>query len=117
MSKISTHGTPRPWLRTVLHVAGNALPIGQRMATIARLLIEHPEGLTRLQMLAAAPPGIALNAPALIAQLRRVGAPIESIPTTGTDANGQIVRFVRYRLAGEMEVRREPWPRNAEAAQ
>lgn len=95
---------PAPRRRLVLRVRGNAEPIGKRPADFARLLLEHPAGLTRLEMLRKAPPGLALGATAYAARLRKAGAPIESVPETGTDAAGRVVRFVRYIVAGPMTV-------------
>lgn len=95
---------PAPRRRLVLRVRGRTEHIGQRPAAVARLLLAHPRGLTRLEMLSKGPPGLALGAPTYIARLREAGAPIESVPETGSDTAGRTVRFVRYIVAGPMTV-------------
>jgi hypothetical protein len=99
-----------PRRRSLLRIGSCTTPIGEREAGIARLLLAYPAGLTRMEMLSAGTPGLALGAPGYVSRLRKAGAPIESVPVTGTDAAGSPVRFVRYRLAGTVEVTREPWP-------
>lgn len=96
--------TTAPRRRLMLRVGDRCEPIGERAASVARLLLENRAGLTRLEMLSKAPPGIALGATGYIARLRKAGAPIESAPETGSDATGRPVRFVRYIAAGAMAI-------------
>ena len=96
--------TTSPRRRLVLRVGDRSEPIGERAASVARLLLENRDGLTRLEMLRIAPPGIALGATGYVARLRKAGAPIESAPEIGTDAAGRPVRFVRYIAAGAMAI-------------
>lgn len=105
MNSTSLKTSPRR--RLILRVGERAEPIGERAASVARLLLEHRGGLTRLEMLTKAPPGLALGATGYIARLRKAGAPIESAPEIGTDAAGRPVRFVRYVVAGAMEIAHE----------
>ncbi len=102
--------------RHLLRVGDTFLPIPKRAAEVARLLLQHPAGLTRVEMLNAAPPGLALNATCHVARLRKAGCPIESAPAFGTDAEGNKVLFVRYRLAGDIAVTAGPWPVLEDAA-
>ncbi len=106
----------RPPPRILLHAGGCTTPIGRREASLAHLLLAVPEGMSRLDMLRAAPPGLALGAPGYVCRLRKAGAPIESVQLVGTDAAGKPVRFVRYRLAGDIQITREPWPQDREGA-
>ncbi|SFK99440.1 hypothetical protein [Falsiroseomonas stagni] len=102
--------------RHLLRVGDMFLPIPKRAAEVARLLLRHPAGMTRVEMLNAAPPGLALNATCHVARLRKAGCPIESVPAFGTDADGNKVSFVRYRLAGAIAVTAGPWPMLEDAA-
>ncbi|WP_203069870.1 hypothetical protein [Falsiroseomonas ponticola] len=102
--------------RHLLRVGDTFLPIPKRAAEVARLLLQHPAGMTRVEMLNAAPPRLALNATCHVARLRKAGCPIESVPVIGTDADGNKVLFVRYRLAGDIAVTAGPWPMLEDAA-
>ncbi|MGG5890184.1 hypothetical protein ACLF3G_23995 [Falsiroseomonas sp. HC035] len=96
--------------RHLLRMGTTVLPIPKRAASLAKLLIAHPLGLTRIDMLKAAVPGLALNATCHVSRLRKAGCPIESVPVIGADSDGNKVTFVRYRLAGEIAITFEPWP-------
>lgn len=102
--------------RHLLRVGDTFLPIPKRAAALALLLLEYPGGMTRLDMLNAAPPGLALNATCHVARLRKAGCPIESVPVVGADAEGNRVLFVRYRLAGDIAVTAGLWPMLEDAA-
>jgi hypothetical protein len=96
--------------RHLLHVGDIVLPIPKRAAALARLLLANPDGMTRMDMLTAAAPGLALSATCHVSRLRKAGCPIESVPVVGTDAEGNKVMFARYRLAGDIGITSGPWP-------
>ncbi|MBR0668276.1 hypothetical protein GXW71_28245 [Roseomonas hellenica] len=91
------------------------IPVNGRPLELARLLMAHRGGLTRLQMVFAEFYALGLDAPSIVRRLRKVGVPIESIPEKGEDRSARPVTFVRYRLGAN--VRLVQLRQDAEAAQ
>jgi hypothetical protein len=84
--------------------SGSIHTLHGNLAVILNLLLEHPEGLTRLEILEKSTPAAAFVAGLTIRRLRRRGVPIETTMETGKNTYRGDVKFARYRLAGPVRL-------------
>ena len=84
------------------------IPMGPRQLAMLECL--RMAACSRLDMLAAGRPWLALSAPQTVASLRRKGVVVEATMETARNAEGAAVRFARYKLGGTV-VRIERAPR------
>ena len=76
------------------------IEVGHRQLDLINALRHGPS--TRMDLLLRGRPRLALNATALIAQLRKKGVEIDGRWESGLDGDGGRTRFMRYQLTGRV---------------
>ena len=88
----------------LISYGGRELALAGKNAAIMLLLLQHPGGLTRYEMLQKAHPSLGLWAERGVCRLRCYDVPIETLNEKETTQCGETLAVVRYRVSGPVQL-------------